>query len=838
MFRQWCFATSLTCVLVIFGVAHVRSVRLQADDVRLKPDATREAINKYCVTCHNDRLKTGGLTLADADVTHPATHAETWEKVVRKLRTGAMPPAGAPRPDSATYASLASYLESELDREALAHPHPGKLSLVHRLSRTEYQNAIRDLLALDALPKEIDYSLLLPADNSSSGFDNIADLLFVSPAIMERYLDAAEKISRLAVGNPNAPTMVNRYRLHAEQWQGARVDELPWGTRGGLAVKSNFPADGDYLIKVQLAAPPAEPHQLEISIDGERAQIVTVGVNGAGRGRGRGARGPTDSAPPQPQPRTGEPEPDRSLDFRVSIKAGPRLVGITFIERDEVRDEATLRPRMRGRGPEPALSMVTISGPDNVKGPGDTPSRRRIFACHPSTRSAGSGSTVSPVEPSTELGVALSSPKGHSDIDPCAKRILSTLARRAFRRPVTDADLQDLLPFYNAGRVEGGFEAGIERALERLLVSPQFLFRVEHEPLDSARGGPGAAAGSAFRISELELASRLSFFLWSSIPDDELLEAAARGQLKDAAILETQVRRMLKDPRSESMVTNFAEQWLFLRDIESKQPDGLLFPDFDESLRSAMHRETELFVDSVLRENRSVLDLLTANYTYVNERLAKHYGIPNIEGSYFRRVTFPAGSTRGGLLGQGSILTLTSYATRTSPVVRGKWVLENLLSAAPPPPPPNIPALKTEGAEAGKTLTMRDAMIAHRANPSCASCHARMDPIGFAMENFDAVGQWRDRDAASPIDASGAFPDGTNFTGMTGLKKALLRDRDQFVNTVAEKLLMYALGRNLQYYDAPAVRSIVGKAAGSHYTLSSLVLGVVQSAPFQLRTHN
>ena len=793
--------------------------------------APSAAINKYCVTCHNDRLKTGGLTLAGADLSRVPANAETWEKVVRKLRTGAMPPAGAPRPDQATYEAVASFLETEIDRAAAAAPNPGALGLVHRLSRTEYQNAIRDLLALDALPKEIDYSLLLPPDNSSSGFDNIADLLFVSPGILERYLDAAEKISRLAVGDPRAPVMVNRYRLHPEQWQGARVDELPWGTRGGLAVRSDFPADGQYLMRIQLAAPPSEPHQLEITIDGERAHIVTVGPSAAGRGRGRGrsAGGTTDRAQTQPPPRTGEPEPDRSIEVRVSINAGPRLVGVTFIERDEVRDEATLRPRMRSRGTEPALSTVTISGPYDVTGAGDTPSRRRIFVCRPRADLAGDDAV-------------------------CAKRILSNLARRAYRRPVTDADLQDLLPFYVSGRQEGGkeggFDLGIERALERLLVSPQFLFRVEHQPpldpfgrlraddeprrtVNSARG-----TGSVFRISDLELASRLSFFLWSSIPDDELLNTAVQGRLSHPAILEREVRRMLTDPRSASLVTNFAEQWLFVRDIEAKEPDGLLFPDFDESLRGAMHRETELFLDSVLRENRSVLDLLTANYTFVNERLARHYDIPHVEGSYFRRVTFPDGSPRGGLLGQGSILTLTSYATRTSPVVRGKWVLENLLSAAPPPPPPNIPALKTESAEPGNTRSMREAMSEHRANPPCATCHARMDPIGFAMENFDAVGKWRDRDSGSAIDASGVFPDGERFDGMAGLKKVLLRHPDRFVNTVAEKLLMYALGRNLQYYDAPTVRAIVRQGAASHYTLSSLVLGAVKSTPFQMRARN
>jgi mono/diheme cytochrome c family protein len=772
----------LTALIVV-----VSSVGLAADDVRPKPDATQAtaALQKYCVTCHNDRLKTGGLTLAAVDVEHPATNAETWEKVIRKLRTRAMPPPNAPRPDAQTYDALAGYLETSIDREALRSPRPGKLALVHRLSRTEYQNAIRDLLAIDALPKEIDYPLLLPADNSASGFDNIADLLFMSPAIMERYLDAAEKISRLAVGDTHAPVIVNRYRLSAEQWQGTRVDDLPWGTRGGMSAKTTVPTDGEYLFKIQLSAPPTEPHQLEVVVDGERAQLVSLGVAARGR-RGQ-----------PPPPRTGEADPDRPIELKIQMKAGPRLIGITFIERDAVRDETTLRPRMRSRGTEPALSLVTISGPYGAKAAGDSPSRRRIFICT-------------------------------TQDDACAKRMLLSLTRRAYRRPTTDADIADLWPFYTQGRAENGFETGIERALERLLVSPQFLFRVEHN----------APAGSdaTFRISDIELASRLSFFLWSSIPDDELLNAATLGQLHTPAVLEREVRRMLRDSRSASLVTNFAEQWLFVRDIEAKQPDGLVFPDFDETLRAAMREETDLFLDSVLRENRSVLELLTANYSFVNDRLAKHYGIPNIQGSEFRRVTFPADSPRGGLLGQGSILTLTSYATRTSPVVRGKWVLENLLSAAPPPPPANIPALKTEGPEPGKTLTMREAMTTHRANPSCAICHVRMDPIGFAMENFDAVGRWRDHDGGSNIDASGAFPDGTTFTGMTGLKKVLLAQKDQFVTTVAEKLLMYALGRNLQYYDQPAVRAIVRGAAADNYTLASLVRGVVKTAQFELRS--
>lgn len=743
--------------------------------------------NKYCVTCHNARLKTAGFVLDSAGVSHAADNAETWEKVIRKLRSQAMPPAGAPRPDQATYNSTAEFLETALDRAAASQPVPGKLPLLHRLSRTEYQNAIRDLLALDALPKEMDFSLLLPPDNSSSGFDNLADLLFVSPTTMERYLDAARKIARLAVGDPSAPVMMNSYRLSPEQWQNARLDELSFGTRGGLAVRSDFPLDGQYIVKIELAGVPRDPHQLEITVDGERVELVSLGQeNGGGRGgRTRGAA--ADGAD--------------KLEFRIPVKAGPRLIGVTFVERTEARDENTLRPRMRGRGTEPAIALVTISGPYDAKGPGDTPSRRRIFTCRP----VSAGDEMS-----------------------CARQILSTLARRAYRRPVASEDLDDLLPFYTAGRKEADFERGIQRGLERLLVSPQFLFRIERDPA-------GIAPGTAYRISDLELASRLSFFLWSSIPDDELLDAAASGRLRQPGVLDQQVRRMLADPRSQSLVTNFAEQWLFLRDIEAKTPDEILFPDFDETLRSAFRRETELFLDSVLRENRSVLDLLTANYTFVNERLAKHYGIPNVEGSYFRRVTLPAGSPRGGLLGQGSILTITSYATRTSPVVRGKWVLENLLSAPPPPPPPNVPALKTDGTEPGKILSMREAMTKHRASPACAGCHARMDPIGFAMEHFDAIGQWRDRDNGNPIDTSGVMPDGTKFDGMDGLKQALLRHPEQFVDTVAEKLLMYGIGRNVQYFDQPAVRQIVRDSAKSNYTLSSLVLGVVNGVPFQMR---
>jgi mono/diheme cytochrome c family protein len=745
-------------------------------------------LSKYCVTCHNERLKTAGFVIDPAQLSAAGDHADAWEKVVKKLRTTAMPPAGAPRPDEATYDAVASSIESALDRAASARPQVGKLPLAHRLSRTEYRNAVRDLLALGDLPKEVSVDYLLPADNISSGFDTIADLLFVSPSAMERYLDAAQKISRFAIGDPTMPVLVNIHPLDPEHPQDERVDDLPFGTRGGLAVRSDFPVDGTYTVRVELAGgAPRDPHQLEITVDGERLKLEPVGGAPAGGRGGRGGRG-------------GAPEP--RLEFPLSIKAGSRLVGVAFVQRTEARDEATLRPRTRSRGTQPAIASVTISGPHGASTPGDSASRRRIFVCRPS---------------------------GPADEVPCATRILSSLARRAYRRPATDVDLRDLMPFFQQGRAAGSFDLGIQRALERLLVSSQFLFRIE-------RPVPGGSKDPQPRtVSDLELASRLSFFLWSSIPDDELLDAATAGRLKEPAVLDRQVRRMLADARSSALVTNFAAQWLYLRDIEAKLPDEVLFQDFDETLRSAMERETELFIESVFGENRSVVDLLSADYTFLNERLAKHYGIPNVRGSYFRRVTLPPGSPRGGLLGHGSVLTITSYSTRTSPVLRGKWVLENLLSAAPPPPPANIPALETKGAAPGELLTMREAMTRHRASPACASCHARMDPIGFAMEQFDAVGRWRDNDGGQAIDVTGVFPDGVKFEGIAGLKRELLRHPEQFAGAVAERLLMYAVGRNLQYYDAPAVRAILRDATPSRYTLSSLVLGVVKSRPFQMR---
>ncbi len=735
--------TRLCAAVILAGLPHVAVAATPAAQDTAAPAAV---VTQYCTGCHNARAQTAGLVLDPAELADAGQNAETWEKVIRKLRAGSMPPVNVPRPEPEDYETLASFLEAELDAASRAKVNPGRLPLLHRLTRTEYRNAIRDLLALDNLPREMDYDLLLPADNASSGFDNIADLLFVSPTTMERYLEAARKISRLAVGDPTAPEMVNIHRIHPESVQNARVEALPFGTRGGLAVEGYFPVDADYVIDVELAGRAREPHRLEITIDGERVELVTIGGE--------------DAAP---------------TEFRIPIEAGPKLVGITFVQRNAALEEATLRPRTRSRGTQPAIASATIRGPYDVIGSGNTPSRRQIFLCQPQN-------------PAEEAE--------------CAERILSNLVRRAYRRPATDRDLEDLRPFFDIGRQEADFDRGIQRALERLLVSPQFLFRIEREPTD-------IAADTVYRVSDLELASRLSFFLWSSIPDDELLNAALDGGLADAEILEQQVLRMLEDPRSESMVTNFASQWLFLGDVELKEPDPLVFRHFDETLRRAFERETELFVDSILRENRSVLELIDTDYTFLNERLADHYGIPNVSGSDFRRVLLPGNSRRGGLLGQGSILMLTSYSTRTSPVLRGKFVLDNLLASPPPPPPPDVPALTINSRESGEALSMRDAMIQHRANQVCASCHATMDPIGFALENFDAIGRWRDTDAGDAIDTAGVFPGGASFEGVDGLKQVLLRQ---------PRITRRGL--------TPVLR---GKLP------VSLVLGVVKSAPFQMR---
>ena len=757
-------------------------------------------LNRYCVTCHNERivngrgtapsmlvsqLRTAGLALDTLDANHVGGDSDSWERVIRKLEARTMPPVGRPRPDDATYGEIIGWLEAQLDRAAVNAPNPGRRPALHRLSRTEYQNAVRDLLALDNLPKEFDVSTLLPADNVTSGFDNLAELLFVSPATLERYLAAARKISRLAVGDTTMPPIVDRYQLDRDLIQDGHLDGLPLGTRGGTLIRSHLPADGEYVLTVEFAQAARDEHQVEVSVDGERVSLFSIG----GRPLVRGASGvfAFEAEPP--------------VDVRVPLGAGPREIAVAFLQKTGARHESLVRASRRGQRREPSIATVTLSGPYGVDGAGDTPSRERIFTCRPGGDAAAA--------------------------QPCAREILSTLARRAYRRSVTDADLDLLVPFYEEGRAEGGFDRGIQRALERLLVSPEFLYRIERDP-------EGVDPGASYRVGDLELASRLSFFLWSSIPDDELLDRAIDGTLSAPAVLEAQVQRMLADRRSRALVDNFAEQWLYLRDVEAKEPDPGFFPGFDENLRRAFQRETQLFIDSVLREDRSVSDLLTADYTFVNERLAKHYGIPHVFGSHFRRVPLD-GTARRGLLGQGGILTLTSYATRTSPVLRGKWILENLLASPPPPPPPDIPSL-AETTDDGAALSMREAMERHRANPACASCHAQMDPLGFALENFDAVGRWRNRgESNDAIDASGVLPDGTSFEGPEGMRQALLHEPKRFVATVTEKLLTYALGRNVESYDMPAVRAIVRDAERNDYRFSSIVLGIVRSTPFQMR---
>jgi hypothetical protein len=790
--KQRVFVAIALCV----GVGLAGSVTL-AYSTRLLPPAFQDAasaadsrqalLKRYCITCHNERLKTGNLALDALDLDDIGANAPVWEKVVRKLRAGVMPPAGRPRPDETTHDAFVAWLEAELDRTAAAHPNPGRTETFHRLNRSEYQNAIRDLLAID-----VNIADLLPADDSSYGFDNIAGVLRISPALMERYLSAAKTISRLAVGAPLPAVDHEVYSVVADAQQHDHVEGLPFGTRGGLAVRHLFPLDGEYEVKVNVSGAGAirEPQQLEVTIDGVQARLFTLG--------GRAGAGSSVY------------DPEDRLVARVTVPAGPRDVGAAFVKKPmllvEQAREPFQNPRISGNdggpgGSMPSVVSVTIIGPYDPKGAGDTPSRRRVFVCRPS-------------DPAQETS--------------CARRILSALARQAVRGPVPDDVLADLLRFYEEGRTDGGtFDAGIELALRRLLVSPEFLFRVEADP--------AAANAGVYRVPDLTLASRLSFFLWSSIPDDRLLELASSGRLRQPAVLEAQVRRMLADPRSESLTTNFAGQWLQLRNMATVRPGDPYSLTFDETLRQSMWRETELFFASILRENRSVMDMLTADYTFLNERLAVHYGIPGIQGSHFRRVTLPADSPRRGILGHGSILTMTSHAIRTSPVFRGKWVLMNVLGTPPPEPPPNVPALVDRKTQA-RVKTMRERMAQHRDNPACSACHSLIDPAGFALENFDAIGRWRVVDESfNAIDASGALPDGTTFNGVQDLRAALIRRPERFVTTVTEKLLTYALGRGLEYYDMPAVRRIVRDAAKDGYRFQTIVRGVAESYPFTMR---
>ena len=772
--------------------------------------SVRATLDRFCVRCHNDRLRTAELALDTRDLARVGADAETWERVIVKLRARTMPPAGSPRPAEATYRTVASWLETEIDTVALARPEPGRGETFHRLNRAEYHATVRDLLAVD-----VDVAELLPADDTyEHGFDNNGEVLSISPDLVARYLSAARRISRLAVGIPPVGPAVTTYRVHPALLQDDRQDDrLSFGSRGGIAIPHYFPVDGEYTIRIRLhrnfsdyIIGYAAPQELDVRVDGALVTRFEVGDADA-----VGQMAPLSFAGNI----AGDPEweyymntGDAHLEARFPARAGQRTVGVSFVRRFS-EPEGVLQPRNRGYGrfvderydENAAVEQVAIGGPYAVEGPGDTPSRREIFVCRPA---AG------------------------DEEEACAGRILGRLARRAYRRPVDDKDIGALLDFFRAGRRDGGFDDGIQFALERMLVDPEFLFRIERDPRDAAPGTP-------YRLGDLELASRLSFFLWSSIPDDELLAAAADGRLGDPADLERQTRRLLADARSKALVDNFASQWLRLRNLESQERESADYPEFDENLRDAFRRETELFVESNIREDRSLLELLSANYTFVNERLARHYGIPRVYGDRFRRVTLDADHPRGGLLGHGGLLMVTSYPNRTSPVVRGKWLLETILGAPPPEPPPNVPGLPDRGAE-GEPASVRERLERHRANPACAGCHAPMDPLGFALENFDAIGTWRaDSEAGQPIDASATMPSGVAFEGPAGLRRVLLRRGEDFAATVTEKLLAYALGRGLEYTDRPAVRRILRDAAADDYRWSSIVQGIVKSTPFQWR---
>jgi len=762
-----------------------------------EPVSPAATLSKYCVSCHNEKRKVAGLMIDTLDLQQVGGDAEVWEKIARKFRTHEMPPPGMPRPDKAAYAAVTTHLESALDAAAVANPNPGRVP-VHRLNRTEYTNAIRDLLGL-----EIDGRAVLSTDDADQeGFDNVASVLTVSPALLENYLSAARMISRLAVGDTNRKPMVDVFKVERDMVQDERMsDDLPFGSRGGIAVDYQFPVDGEYLIKLELKRQlydyligMGEPHQVDIRLDGVLVKRFTIG------GDGKGMTTPENFAGNTP----GDPEwehymltADRGLEVRVPVKAGPHMVGVSFVRR-LWEPEGVLQPPQTGFARTtnelyfgyPALKTVSIGGPFNVTGPGLSPTRRSLFVCTPR---AGADA---------------------KDEEECARRILSTVATRAYRRPITASETQVLLDFYRTGRAEDKtFDAGIQRGLERVLAAPSFIFRI-----------------ASNRSDDVDLASKLSFFLWSSIPDEELLNAAIQGKLKDRAVLEQQVRRMLRDPRASALVEGFATRWLELSKLAGFVPDTHLYPEFDENLREAMGTETRLFVLDQIKQDRSVLDLLLADYTFANDRLAKHYGIPNVYGSHYRPVKF-TDRNRGGLLGHGSVLAVTSYPNRTSVVMRGRWLLANMLGAPPPPPPLDVPALKEPGAE-GQPKSLRERMEIHRKSAACASCHQRMDPLGFTLENFDAVGKWRVEADGTPVDPEAALPDGTQFAGIDGLRTYLANNKEDFVRTLGGKLLAYAIGRGIEYYDQPAIRKIARDAAKENYRWSSVVLGVVNSTPF------
>jgi cytochrome c5 len=757
----------------------------------------KATLDKYCVTCHSDRLKTAGLTLESIDTTNIAAAPDVWEKVVRKVRVGMMPPQGSPAPDATSRTALVTWLTGQLDAHAATHPDPGR-PLVHRLNRAEYGNAIRDLLDL-----EIDPSSLLPADDSAYGFDNVADVLGVSPVLLERYLSAAGKVSALAVGDPESGVASETFRIRQDASQDRHVEGLPIGTVGGMLAHTTLPLDGEYVIQPRLfrtnlgAMRGLEyEHQLEITVDGTRVHLASFG-------------GDEDFKASLRNPTLAGDDVEARSRARVKLTAGPHTIGVAFIEKTAAQNSWRLQPFLRSSHDTfdptgyPHIDVFSVTGPYNPTGSGDTPSRRRIFMCRPANA---------------------------AEEDPCARRIVSTLARLAYRGQASDEDIQRLMSFYAAGRKGGNFERGIQLALQRMLASAKFALRVERDPAN-------AKPGSVYPLNSLDLASRLSFFLWSSIPDDELLRVAEQGKLRTPLVLRQQLRRMLADSKSEALVTNFAGQWLYLRNLKNMVPLSTEFVDFDDNLRRAFEQEAELFFASIMRENRTVLDLMDANYTFVNERLAKHYNIPGVYGSHYRRVTL-TDEARRGLLGKGAILMVTSHTDRTSPVVRGKWVLDNLLGAPPPPMPANVPPLDENGQQAGRVLTMRERMEVHRRNPVCANCHKIMDPIGLAMENFDAVGSWRTREGGThgtAIDASGVLLDGTKVDGIVSLRQALMRNPEIFVGTFVEKMMTYALGRGVAATDMPTVRQIVRDGAARNYRFASMVEGIVNSPAFQMR---
>ena len=804
------------------GGTHSSSQQSSGIPAGSSASTARALLDQYCVTCHNERIRTADLTLDQdtMDLSRVGEDAAVWEHVVRRLRADAMPPAGQPRPDAATSRAFVSWLETELDRAAMATPDPGRPA-IHRLNRAEYANAIQDLFDL-----EVDVHALLPADDEQHGFDNIAEVLSVSPTLIERYLTAAQRISQRVVGDLNLRPVAHTYPVHGGLPQDGAVSiDLPFGSRGGIAIEHDFPVDGEYIIRISLRAQEygyvrglGQAHQLDVRLDGARLDTFTVGREWEpGQLPPMGYAGKFEQVYDShsfPEWEAYALNADKGLEVRVSVTGGRHLVGISFDRRSALPEGILSLPPDRSsyshgqdemQDGNPAISGVQIIGPYNPSGASELPTRRQLFVCRPTGGTTGE--------------------------ERCATTILSALARRAYRRPVTEADVETLLAFYADGRAEDSFDAGIQAAVERILVDPEFLFRIETDPA-------AVPPGTAYRISDLELASRMSFFLWSSIPDEELLDIAARGQLRDPAVLDHQIRRMLADARSTALIENFAGQWLQLRKLRNAAPDTATYTAFDESLRDAMWQETQLFLEHELREDRPLVNMLRAKYTFANERLARHYGIPNVYGVHFRRVTFPD-ETRGGLLGHASILTITSYANRTSPVIRGTWLLENILGTSPPPPDvPSLPRARADGAP----RSVRERLEQHRANAVCASCHNTIDPLGFALEEFDAIGRWRTTngggtpfDTGIPIDASGTLVDGTEVHGLAGLRKVILSRGDQFVETVTEKLLTYALGRTLEHYDMPVVRRISRQSAPDDLTWSSLISDIVQSTPFLMR---